>query len=32
LILPGAFLLAALFWYFLVKEQNKKGRLEENEV
>lgn len=32
LILPGAFLLAALFWYFLLKEQNKKGRLEENEV
>lgn len=32
LILPGAFLVAALFWYFLVKEQNKKGRLENNEV
>jgi hypothetical protein len=25
LILPGAFLLAGLFWYFLVKEQDKKG-------
>ena len=32
LILPGAFLVAALFWYFLVKEQNKKGQLENNEV
>jgi hypothetical protein len=25
LILPGAFLLAALFWFFLIKEQDKKG-------
>ena len=25
LILPGAFLLAAFFWFFLVKEQDKKG-------
>jgi hypothetical protein len=25
LILPGSFLLAGLFWYFLVKEQDKKG-------
>jgi predicted MFS family arabinose efflux permease len=27
LILPGAFLLAGLFWFFLVKEQDKKGKL-----
>jgi hypothetical protein len=25
LILPGAFLLAAVFWFFLIKEQDKKG-------
>jgi hypothetical protein len=28
LILPGAFLLAAVFWFFLIKEQDKKGALE----
>jgi predicted MFS family arabinose efflux permease len=27
LILPGAFLLAAVFWFFLIKEQDKKGAL-----
>jgi hypothetical protein len=27
LILPGAFLIAAFFWFLLVKEQNKKGEL-----
>ncbi len=29
LILPGAFLLAGLFWYFLMKEQEKKGVADE---